>query len=185
MQESRFANPLSAAAKKLKQKLQEKDLTPPVSPPPTNGRVALPRPARTALTRLRRTRALVNGRPGPKSSPAGSFSKELVLVVQSFPALAGVQDKLDEIRAHVVNSLAAKCLGSERIAGAWGFSQCGMHADVGAGTASGILATGASGAGKTALVKQIARELSLDPRTLTRAFLASSSLAQSADLESE
>lgn len=80
--------------------------------------------ARSSDPVFRSSRALVNGRPGPRSSPAGSSSKELVPVVQAFPALAGVQDKLDEIRAHVVNSLASKCLGSERIAGAWSCFEC-------------------------------------------------------------
>ncbi|SCZ90288.1 BZ3500_MvSof-1268-A1-R1_Chr1-3g01895 [Microbotryum saponariae] len=66
------------------------------------------------------------------------------------PVLAGVEDKLQAIRSHVVNSLAARTLNGKRI------------------PTSGILVTGNSGAGKTVLVQQIGRELEIDPRTLTR-----------------
>ncbi|KDE09691.1 hypothetical protein MVLG_00095 [Microbotryum lychnidis-dioicae p1A1 Lamole] len=66
------------------------------------------------------------------------------------PVLAGVDDELQAIRSHVVNSLAARILNDKRI------------------PTSGILVTGNSGAGKTVLVQQIGRELEIDPRTLTR-----------------
>ncbi|KAL8286225.1 hypothetical protein RQP46_004713 [Phenoliferia psychrophenolica] len=86
----------------------------------------------------------------PRSPSGSSSSMRELPPLDALPILAGVEDKLDAIRSHVVNSLASKGLSSSSIA------------------ASGILVTGNSGAGKTALVRQIARELELDPRTLTR-----------------
>lgn len=43
--------------------------------------------------------------------------------------------------------------------------------------ASGMLVTGASGAGKSMIVKQVAKELSLDPRSLTRKLINTASLS--------
>lgn len=76
--------------------------------------------------------------------------------------LAGVDDKLESIKSHVITSLTSRVLG-------------------GTGAASGILVTGASGAGKTALISQVARELAVDDRALTRSSSFASSLADARD----
>ncbi|KAI5478553.1 peroxin-1 [Pseudohyphozyma bogoriensis] len=127
----KFSAPLSAAAKKAKLKEQEKDRPEHLSPK-MNGSSS----SRPSLTHK-----------VSRSSPAET-TRELPVEL-TYPILAGIDDKLDAIRSHVVNSLAARSLGSARLA------------------ASGILVTGASGAGKTALVKQATRELSASSKSLT------------------
>ncbi|ORY80196.1 P-loop containing nucleoside triphosphate hydrolase protein [Leucosporidium creatinivorum] len=76
-------------------------------------------------------------------------SQPLMAPTPAPTSLAGVEDKLDTIRSHVVNSLAARSLGEKGV------------------PSSGLLVTGNSGAGKSSLVQQVARELEADPRTLT------------------
>ncbi|GAA5897416.1 hypothetical protein JCM6882_001881 [Rhodosporidiobolus microsporus] len=68
------------------------------------------------------------------------------------PVLAGVDTQLSALKSHIVNSLAARKLASAT--GGRGES------------APGVLVTGASGAGKTALVREVAREMERDERVL-------------------
>ncbi|KAL7340906.1 P-loop containing nucleoside triphosphate hydrolase protein [Rhodotorula toruloides] len=71
------------------------------------------------------------------------------------PCLAGIDKPLTQLRSHIVNSLAARQLSRS----AKGSSAAG---------APGVLVTGASGAGKTALVKMVAEEMEKDERVLSR-----------------
>ncbi|KAJ8296981.1 Peroxisome biosynthesis protein PAS1 [Rhodotorula toruloides] len=71
------------------------------------------------------------------------------------PCLAGIDKALTQLRSHIVNSLAARQLSRS----AKGSSAAG---------APGVLVTGASGAGKTALVKMVAEEMEKDERVLSR-----------------
>ncbi|GAA6059881.1 hypothetical protein JCM10212_007086 [Sporobolomyces blumeae] len=71
--------------------------------------------------------------------------------VTSSPALAGVDVQVAALTKHVVNSLAARRLSSN------GEAQ----------PASGALVTGASGAGKSALVQEVSKRLEVDERALT------------------
>lgn len=71
--------------------------------------------------------------------------------------LAGIDQHIAKLRGHVRTSLAT--LGVT-IAGAASAS------------APGLLVTGSSGAGKTALVRAVAEELADDPSSLTRTYRA-------------
>lgn len=116
----RFAPPLSSAAKRAKQKE--------VKSPSSQG-AALPNGSRSAVTALNvdtsADPSLYSSRPAPQRalssrSPNGSASGSRPLVVRPTtpapPTLAGVEEKLDAIRSHVINSLAARKLGEKGIA---------------------------------------------------------------------
>ncbi|SCV68391.1 BQ2448_512 [Microbotryum intermedium] len=163
----KFQAPLTLAARKAKLAKESKPQTaPPASSNQANGH------AKAAHSRVT----------SPRSSPATSMNghKEFPMhdmgtaALKSsprvYPLLAGVDDKLQAIRSHAVNSLGVRILNGKRIP-----SKCercrdvtSCHADPLLHVASGILITGNSGAGKTVLVQQIGRELEIDPRTLTR-----------------
>lgn len=81
---------------------------------------------------------------GPAPSPGGPAP----------PHLAGIDKPLSALSAHVVHSLSARALGT---------------GGASAGAIPGVLVTGASGAGKTALVKEAARRMAKDERALCRA----------------
>ncbi|GAA6031995.1 hypothetical protein JCM8097_003379 [Rhodosporidiobolus ruineniae] len=68
------------------------------------------------------------------------------------PALAGIDAHLTALKSHIVTSLAARQLASS--AGGLG------------DPAPGVLVTGASGAGKTAIVREVARAMERDGRVL-------------------
>ncbi|TNY17359.1 P-loop containing nucleoside triphosphate hydrolase protein [Rhodotorula diobovata] len=78
---------------------------------------------------------------GPAPSPGGPAP----------PHLAGIDKPLSALSAHVVHSLSARALGT---------------GGASAGAIPGVLVTGASGAGKTALVKEAARRMAKDERAL-------------------
>ncbi|CEQ38689.1 SPOSA6832_00142, partial [Sporobolomyces salmonicolor] len=84
---------------------------------------------------------------GASSCPSGTSTSSPT------PArLAGVDAQLSSLKSHIINSLAAR-----KFAGA----------ATGASALSGVLVTGASGAGKTALVNEMARAMEVDERALT------------------
>ncbi|GAA5844698.1 hypothetical protein JCM11251_007352 [Rhodosporidiobolus azoricus] len=91
---------------------------------------------------------------GVHSSPTKSSSASALLPsTASPPVLAGIDTQISALKSHIVNSLAARKLAAAR-----GQSR--------GESAPGVLVTGASGAGKTALVKQVAREMETDERVL-------------------
>ncbi|BGP21579.1 peroxin-1 [Rhodotorula toruloides] len=71
------------------------------------------------------------------------------------PALAGIDKPLTQLRSHIVNSFTARRLSRS----AKGRSAAG---------APGVLVAGASGAGKTALLKMVTEEMEKDERVLSR-----------------
>ncbi|KAK4696983.1 peroxin-1, partial [Phenoliferia sp. Uapishka_3] len=139
-------------------------------------RIAAPLPKKVKLEREKDQDTVapprINGsstsRPNPRSP--GSTVRELP-PIEPLQSLAGVADKLDAIRSHVVYSLASKSIGSLRVAGTASLFDlaCSQLANLTSlsSKAPGLLVTGASGAGKTALVRQISKNLELDHQTLT------------------
>ncbi|GAA5888591.1 hypothetical protein JCM16303_000882 [Sporobolomyces ruberrimus] len=91
---------------------------------------------------------ITNGRSPPAKPPSPPV------------ALAGVESQLSALSSHVINSLVSRQLSASTSASSSNGSKLSA--------ASGVLVTGASGAGKTALVKEIGRKMSDDPRALTR-----------------
>ncbi|GAA5923458.1 AAA family ATPase peroxin 1 [Sporobolomyces koalae] len=89
-----------------------------------------------------------------------SSSRPNGVPVQTATTLAGVDAQLASLTSHVVNSLVSRQLATASPANNSG----------GRTVASGVLVTGASGAGKTALIKEIGRRLSDDLRTLTHSI---------------
>ncbi|GAA5838500.1 hypothetical protein JCM9279_003263 [Rhodotorula babjevae] len=90
---------------------------------------------------------LVNGSPTLSTSSAPA--------APTAPQLAGIDRPLTALTAHVVHSLSARALGSSASAGAGGGR-----------AVPGVLVTGPSGAGKTALVREAARRMALNERAL-------------------
>ncbi|GAA5966735.1 hypothetical protein JCM3765_000928, partial [Sporobolomyces pararoseus] len=79
---------------------------------------------------------------------------------QSAPILAGVESQLASLTSHIINSLTSRKFASSASSSSITSNKLGA--------ASGILVTGASGSGKTALIREIGRKMEKDPRALTR-----------------
>ncbi|GAA6011810.1 hypothetical protein JCM11491_000758 [Sporobolomyces phaffii] len=92
------------------------------------------------------------------STPESGDSPARPAALSSQPvALAGVERQLSSLSSQIVNSFASRQL-----------SATSQADEKNSSAASGILVTGASGAGKTALIEEIGRKMSLDPRAFTR-----------------
>ncbi|BGP12537.1 hypothetical protein JCM10213_007619 [Rhodosporidiobolus nylandii] len=151
----RIAAPLSLQAKKAKAaKEQQQAGSAPgsgLTSPKLNGsapRTSLPskvstasHPRSAAISPLNASSSMASAPPAPPPAP-----------------LAGVDAQLSSLKSHIVNCLAARTLASSSSASLGG----GIRADA----APGVLITGSSGAGKTGLVKQVAREMAVDQRVL-------------------
>ncbi|KAM0755823.1 AAA-domain-containing protein [Meredithblackwellia eburnea MCA 4105] len=105
----------------------------------------------------------IHSRPSLKSPPSHMRDLPSLASTSSISSssstsqpLAGVEAQLSTIKSHIIQALSAKQL-------------LRMSGEKGA-PASGVLVTGASGAGKTALVTQVVKELECDPRALTRSI---------------
>ncbi|KAK4055252.1 Peroxisome biosynthesis protein pex1 [Microbotryomycetes sp. JL201] len=125
----RFAVPLSSAAKIAKSKEQKGTQVLP------NGQLS--RPA-------------VHRQPTPKSPTVASTN--FLPASTPFTPPAGIDDKIEKVRGHVINSLAARSLGSARR------------------QEPGIMVVGNPGSGKTALARHVALELEQDPQAMTRSI---------------
>ncbi|GAA5931842.1 hypothetical protein JCM1841_000827 [Sporobolomyces salmonicolor] len=143
--------PLSPAAKKATAKAKEQ------KPSPAPSSVGSPKLSSNNRPSLHQKSSLLNGHSaivtpttltnGASSCPSGTSTSSPT------PArLAGVDAQLSSLKSHIINSLAAR-----KFAGA----------ATGASALSGVLVTGASGAGKTALVNEMARAMEVDERALT------------------
>ncbi|GAA5917426.1 hypothetical protein JCM8208_004074 [Rhodotorula glutinis] len=100
---------------------------------------------------------------GPSSS---SFLSTTTTTTSTSPAaapaqLAGIDRPLSALTAHVVHSLSARKLGSSSSSSSRAAGGAG-----GGGAVPGVLVTGASGAGKTALVREAARRMAVEERAL-------------------
>ncbi|KAM0793415.1 hypothetical protein ACM66B_000866 [Microbotryomycetes sp. NB124-2] len=126
----RFAVPMSPAAKSAKTKEQKGSAVLP------NGQMS--RPA-------------VHRQPTPKSPPAVASTSALPAAASPVPP-AGVDDKIGQVRSHVVNALAARSIASARR------------------QEPGIMIVGNPGSGKTALARHVALVLERDPQAMTRSI---------------
>ncbi|GJN92246.1 hypothetical protein Rhopal_005276-T1 [Rhodotorula paludigena] len=137
-----------AAAAKDKEREREQATSPTVGSPTSTSRPSLhqklpPPSSRSHLANGDSSSALspiTNGAPSA-SSP-------------QFETLAGIDRPLTALTSHIVHSLSARTL-------------CARSAASSAGAIPGVLVTGASGAGKTALVKEAARRMGADARVLS------------------
>ncbi|TKA53102.1 hypothetical protein B0A53_03982 [Rhodotorula sp. CCFEE 5036] len=148
----KLGSPLSGSARKARQK--EKEAANAASPTPSSGTV----------TRSSRTKAASGSQSSHRLTSSSSKPSEHATsssnAVQPTkppkrlapPPLAGIDQHVAKLHSHVKTSLAAIALTP---AGASGSA------------APGVLVTGSSGAGKTALVQSVTEELSRDPRVLT------------------
>ena len=94
---------------------------------------------------------------------------------QSVPTLAGVESQLNTLTSHIVNSLTSRQFSSSSSSSSAPSTTLMNKLSA----ASGVLVTGASGSGKTALIKEIGRKMEKDPRTFTRKFVFFLSLSLS------
>ncbi|GAA5856306.1 hypothetical protein JCM8547_000862 [Rhodosporidiobolus lusitaniae] len=150
----RIAAPLSSQAKKARAKEQQAAASPAASTttsPRMNGTLRpsmhqnLPPPSRSSQQQQPNGLSSSPSKPLPSLSSLPSTSS-----YSSLPVLAGIDTQLAALESHIVNSLAARTL-----------------ARPGKGeSAPGVLVTGASGAGKTALVKAMAKAMERDSRVL-------------------
>lgn len=153
---TRLGNPFSAAARKARQKEKEAANAAPLSP--TSGTV--PRSSRSKAA----SGSQSSHRPVATPSKLSDNTTAGPNVVQgakpnkrpALPPLAGIDQHVAKLRSHVKTSLAAIALTPAGISGS---------------AAPGVLVTGSSGAGKTALAQSVAKELANDPRVLTRESL--------------
>ncbi|KAK4057620.1 Peroxisome biosynthesis protein pex1 [Microbotryomycetes sp. JL221] len=128
----RFAAPLSPAAKLAKSKEQSKS-----SQNLVNGQSTRPTPHRQTT---------------PRSPNAVASTSKLTTPSSSCVSLAGIDEKIEKVKDHVIHSLAARKLAKHSTQD------------------PGIMIVGNSGSGKTALVQHVARELERDPRAVTRSI---------------
>ncbi|GAA6006638.1 hypothetical protein JCM10207_005001 [Rhodosporidiobolus poonsookiae] len=138
----RLSAPLSTQAKKARREQRS-----PATSPKVNGT----RPSvHQQLSTAAHPRSAASTATSPFATTSLPFSAS---ASPSSPAiLAGVDKQLDALTSHIVNSLAVRELSANARSEA----------------APGVLVTGASGAGKSALVREVARRMEKDPRALTR-----------------
>ncbi|GAA5945061.1 hypothetical protein JCM3775_004275 [Rhodotorula graminis] len=138
----RLGAPLSAQVKKARAAAKERE---------QEGKSAPGSPAGSSRRSLhQQLDSAANGSSTTTASPAAAPAAP--------PQLAGIDRPLSALTAHVVHSLSARALGG---------ASSGAGAGGGAGGAvPGVLVTGASGAGKTALVREAARRMAVDERAL-------------------
>ncbi|GAA5917117.1 hypothetical protein JCM5296_001201 [Sporobolomyces johnsonii] len=141
--------PLSPAAKKATAKAKEQ------KPSPAPSSAGSPKLSPNKRPSLHQRPSLPNGHsatatPSTLTNGASSFPSGTSASPPAPALLAGVDAQLSSLRLHVINSLAAR-----------------KFAATGAGASSGVLVTGASGAGKTALVNEMARAMEVDEGALT------------------
>ncbi|GAA6051698.1 hypothetical protein JCM3770_001233 [Rhodotorula araucariae] len=135
----RLGPPLTSQAKKARAVAREKEKE------QQHGAQSPPgSPASSSRPSLHQQLTAAAGPSGPSttSTPAAPASA-------SAPQLAGIDRPLSQLSSHIVHSLSARALGGA------------------AGAIPGVLVTGASGAGKTALVKEAARRMAADDRVLS------------------
>ncbi|GAA5997379.1 AAA family ATPase peroxin 1 [Rhodotorula paludigena] len=136
-----------AAAAKDKEREREQAPSPTVGSPTSTSRPSLhqklPPPSRAHLANGDSSSAL-----SPTTNGAPSASSPQI------ETLAGIDRPLTALTSHIVHSHSARTL-------------CNRSAASSAGAIPGVLVTGASGAGKTALVKEAARRMSADERVLS------------------
>ncbi|GAA5969154.1 hypothetical protein JCM11641_007489 [Rhodosporidiobolus odoratus] len=148
----KIAAPLSAQAKKARREQEQQAATAPASSytsPRLNGGSSRPS-AQRKLSSASHPRS--SARPAADSSKVSHTRP--ALPPSPPPVLAGIDTHLASLKSHIVNSLAARSLSTTAS------ESRARRVDA----APGVLVTGSSGAGKTALVKQVAKEMERDER---------------------
>ncbi|BGP44588.1 Peroxisome biosynthesis protein pex1 [Rhodotorula kratochvilovae] len=136
----RLASPLTSQAKKARAAAKEKEKErEQLSSPGSPSSSSRPSLHQQLTTAA--SAPLTNGHAAPAPAPAP----------QPQPPLAGIDRPLSQLTSHILHSLSARALGGAPAAGA----------------IPGVLVTGASGAGKTALVKEAAGRMARDERVLS------------------
>lgn len=148
----RLGSPLPASARKARQK--EKEAANAASPSPSSG----------SATRSSRAKAASGSQSSHRLTSSSTKPSETATSSSSAvppakptkrlapPPLAGIDQHVAKLHSHVKTSLAAIALTPAGVSGS---------------AAPGVLITGSSGAGKTALVQSVTEELSRDPQVLT------------------
>ncbi|GAA5981337.1 hypothetical protein JCM10908_004073 [Rhodotorula pacifica] len=145
--------PLSASARKARQKEKEASASAaPLSPTSATGSRFGRSKAASASQSSHRPSTRPSRSNESAAGPSTAAQTPKPTKRSAPPPLAGIDQHVAKLRSHVKTSLDAISLSSLEGPGS---------------AAPGVLVTGSSGAGKTALVQSVAAELSQDPRVLT------------------